>query len=80
MAQHEYKVLSGSPTGMRLMFYASEELKDEIGPGSYERKLNQLAKDGWEVINSSTTSIGNFLFTKPVTTTILRREQQKTPV
>jgi hypothetical protein len=75
MAKHEYKVLSGSPTGMRLMFYASEELKDEFGPGSYERKLNQLAEDGWEVLNSSTTSVGSFLLKKPVTTTILRRER-----
>ena len=79
MAKHEYRVLSGSPTGLRLMPYASEELKDEFGPGSYERKLNQLAEDGWDVISSSTTSVGNFLFIKPVTTTILRRDRQETP-
>ncbi len=58
------------------MPYASEELKDEIAPGSYERKLNELAQDGWEVIASSTSSVGSFLFTRPVTTTILRREKK----
>ena len=79
MAQHEYKVLSGSPTGIRLMPYASKKLQEEVGPGSYERKLNQLAEDGWEVISSSTTSVGSFLFIKPVTATILRRQRQETP-
>jgi hypothetical protein len=76
MAKYEYKVLSGSPTGIRLMPYASEELKDEMGPASYERKLNGLAEDGWEVMSSSTTSVGSIFFLKPVTTTILRRDRQ----
>lgn len=58
------------------MAYASEELKHEIGPGSYERKLNELAQEGWEVIASSTSSVGSFLFIRPVTTTILRRERK----
>ena len=76
MAKHEYKVLSGSPTGIRLMPYASEELKDSVGPGSYERKLNELANDGWEVVSSSTASVGNLFSMKPVMTTILRRDRQ----
>ena len=76
MAKLEYKVLSGSPTGILLMPYASKELKEEVGPGSYERKLNELAEDGWEVVSSSTASVGNFFYVKPVTTTILRRERQ----
>jgi len=76
MTRYEYKVLSGSPTGLRLMPYASEELKHEIGPGSYERKLNELAQDGWEVISSSTAAVGSFLLFKPVMTTILRRERK----
>jgi hypothetical protein len=76
MANHEYKVLTGSPTGLRLMPYASEELKNEVGPGSYERKLNELADDGWEVVSSSTSSVGNFISLKPVTTTILRRDKR----
>ena len=75
MPRYEYKVLSGSPTGIRLI-YATEELKHEIGPGSYERKLNELAQDGWEVISSSTCAAGSFIFLKPVATTILRRERQ----
>jgi len=76
MPRYEYKVLSGSPAGLRLMTYASEDSKHEIGPGSYERKLNELAQDGWEVISSSTSAAGSFLFLRLVTTTILRRERK----
>jgi len=76
MPNYEYKVLSGSPTGLLLMPYASEKSKHEIGPGSYERKLNELAQDGWEVISSSTSAVGSLLFLRPVTTTILRRERK----
>lgn len=76
MAKFEYKVLSGSPTGILLMPYASKKLKEEFGPGSYERKLNELAEDGWEVVSSSTASVGTFFYVKPDTTTILRRERQ----
>lgn len=74
--KHEYKVLSGSPTGIRLLAYASEELKNEVGPGSYERKLNELADDGWEVVSSSTAAVGSLFFIKPVTTTILRSSRE----
>ena len=77
MAQFEYKVLTGPPGGTKLMPYASEELKKDIGPGGYERKLNELGANGWQVISSSTTAAGNFLFSTPVTTTILQREIAK---
>jgi len=58
------------------MPWASQEVKDEIGLGSYERKLNKLAQEGWEVIESSTSAVGNFLYLRPVTTTLLRRDRE----
>jgi len=76
MLMYEYKVLYGSPTGHWLMPWASQKVRDEIGVGSFEKKLNRLAEEGWEVISCSTASVGNFLFQSAVATVVLRREKK----
>lgn len=76
MPMYEYKVLYGSPTGLSLMPWASQKVRDEIGVGSFEKKLNRLAEEGWEVISCSTTSVGNFLFQGAAATVLLRREKK----
>ena len=62
MAHYEYKVLYGSPAGSALMPWASQKIRDEIGRGSFEKKLNKLAEDGWEVVSTSTNSVGSLLW------------------
>lgn len=76
MAQYEYKVLYGSPTGHSLMPWASQEVRDKVGRGSFEKQLNLLAADGWEVISCSTASYGCLLFFSPYATVILRKEKK----
>ena len=76
MAHYEYKVLYGSPTGHFLMPWASQELREKIGRGSFERQLNALADDGWEVISCSTASGGSLFVFSPYATVILRREKR----
>ncbi len=75
MPNYEYKVLCGSPTGSALMPWASQEVRDQIGRGSFEKKLNKLAEDGWDVVSASTNSVGNLLFMGTQATVILRREK-----
>lgn len=75
MPTYEFKVLYGSPTGHYLMPWASQKMRDECGIGSFERKLNRLAEEGWEVLSCSTTSVGTFLFQTAVATVLLRREK-----
>ena len=72
---YEYKVLHGTPTGHRLMPWASQELREELGPGALERQLNRLGEEGWEVVSSSTAPAGSFLIFSVQATVILRREQ-----
>jgi hypothetical protein len=74
MPKYEYKVLVGCPNGVHLEKYASEELKKEIGPGSYERKLNEMGAWGWQIINSNTTTVGSLFSKRLLTTTVLQRE------
>ena len=76
MVQYEHKVLYGYPTGQLLMPWASQEMKGRVGPGSFEKQLNALADDGWEVISCSTASAGSIFFFSPYATVILRREKK----
>jgi hypothetical protein len=76
MAQYEYRVLYGSPKGHFLMPWASQELRDKMGRGSFEKQLNMLADDGWEVTSCSTASAGTLFFFSPCATVILRREKK----
>jgi hypothetical protein len=72
---YEYKIIYDSPTGRWLMPWASKELREKIGLGSFERKLNNLGEDGWEIVSSNTASTGSFLFFSIQATVILRREK-----
>ncbi len=73
MVNYEYKILHGPPNGILLFPWASQELKDRIGRGSFEKNLNKLAKEGWEVISCSTSSEGNLFWLSPKATVLLRR-------
>jgi len=74
MAQYEYKILRGRPCGTRLRSSASQELKDKIGPGSFERQINSLASEGWDVVSLSTVAIGVLFYHIDVAVVLLRRE------
>ena len=76
MGKHEYKVLHGNPTGTWLMPWGSQKVRDAIGPGSFEKRLNQLADEGWEVISCNSASVGSFLWMGVVATVLLRREKK----
>lgn len=76
MPHYEYKVLHGSPTGQFLMPWASQELRDKIGPASLEKQLNLLAGEGWEVVSSSTAPAGSLFYFRPCATVILRKEKK----
>ena len=75
MAGYEYKVLYGSPPGAMLMPWASQEVREEIGPGSLEKKMNTLANEGWEMVSASTNSVGGFLYRGTHATVFFRREK-----
>ena len=77
MPRYEYKVLYGRPTGTTLMPWASEKVRNEIGPGSFERKLNEIAEHGWIVVSCTTASAGNFLYHVPAATAVLQRERNE---
>ncbi len=74
MAAYQYKVLTGSPSGTVLMPWASQKVRDEVGRGSFETRLNKLADEGWELVSASTNSIGGFLYLETQATVFLRRE------
>ena len=57
---YEYKIVSGQPSGKRVW----EHL---------EREINDLVKDGWEVVSSSSAPHGNFLNFSALTTFVLRK-------
>ena len=73
MEKYEYKVLRGRPGGTYLMPWASKEVQDKVGLGSYERRLNKLADEGWEIVKFSTVTTGNFIYMIDVAVTLLRR-------
>ena len=79
MPRYEYKVLHGRPTGTTVMPWESEKVKNEIGPGSFERKLNGLAEQGWIVVSCTTASAGIFLYRVSVATAVLQREKNENP-
>jgi hypothetical protein len=58
------------------MPWASQDLRDKIGPASLEKQLNLLADEGWEVITCSTASAGSLFYVSPYATVILRREKK----
>lgn len=75
MKKYEYKILRGRPGGTLLMPWASEEVKKKIGLGSFENHLNELSDDGWEVVNLSTVSCGNFMSMLDMAVVFLRKEK-----
>jgi hypothetical protein len=75
MPDYEYRILTGSPTGALLMPWASQKVRDEIGCGSFEKKLNAFADDGWELVSTNTNSVGGFLLLGTHATVFLRREK-----
>ena len=75
MTGFEYKVWHGPPQGYALMPWASQAVRDAVGRGSFEKMLNKLAAEGWEVISCSTAPLGNFFWISPQATVILRREK-----
>lgn len=75
MANFEYKVLTGSPTGALLMPWASQKVRDALGRDSFEKKMNTLADDGWELVSTSTNSVGGFLYIGTHATAFFRREK-----
>jgi hypothetical protein len=72
MGNHEYRILHGPPDGIALFPWASQALKDAIGRGSFEKKLNKLAEEGWEVVSCSTATEGIFLWMRVTATVLLR--------
>jgi hypothetical protein len=73
MDSYEYRILHGPPGGTWLMPWASQSAREEVGRGSFERKLNKLADEGWEVVSFSTASEGNFAWSQVAATVLLRR-------
>lgn len=56
------------------MPWASRAIKDAVGPGSFERKLNKLTDAGWEIVSFHTAPEGNFfLWARVMATVVLRR-------
>ncbi len=79
MNRYEYKVQYGRPAGIVLFPWASKEHKDRVAPGSFERKLNELAEQGWVVVSCTTASEGSFLFFHSMATVVLQREIDEAP-
>jgi len=77
MPRYEYKVLCDRPAGQWVAPWVSAKLKDEIGPGSFERKLNEFAEQGWVVV-SCTTAGGSF-WCSLMATAVLQRERNEDP-
>ena len=77
MAQYEYKVLHGKPLGTSLLPWARQEMTDKIGPGSFERRINDLASQGWEVFSFSAIPVGNFFWFSDFAVVLLRRAKEE---
>lgn len=75
MPRYEYKIHCGPPNGMALMPWASQSIRDQVGRGSFERQLNQLAAEGWEVVSCSLASRGHLFWMSSEALVLLRREQ-----
>ena len=74
MRRYEYMVVHAPPNGMLLMPWASQAVRDAVGPGSLDKRLNKLAEEGWEVVSCSTASEGGFFWFRPMATVLLRRD------
>ena len=72
MPIYQYRIVYGRPLGMRLMPYAGQDVKDQIGPGSLEKKLNQLGEQGFEIVSCTTNTVGSFLLQHVAATVVLR--------
>ena len=68
MPNYEYKFLCGSPKKPPMV-------REKVEAGSFEKKLNTLVEEGWEVVSASTNSRGSFLWQDTVATVFLRREK-----
>ena len=77
MTRYEYKIVYGKPMGTMLFPWASQKVRDEIGIGSFEKKLNRLGEDGWDLVSCTTASGGSFLLHSPIATAVLRREKDE---
>jgi hypothetical protein len=73
MGNYEYAVVHAPPAGIHLMPWASQAVREAVGRGSFERRLNRLAEEGWEVVSCSTAAAGAFLWSRVMATVLLRR-------
>jgi hypothetical protein len=76
MGNYEYAVVHAPPAGILLMPWASQAMRDAVGRGSFEKRLNKLAEEGWEVVSFSTATEGAFLWSRVMATVLLRRVRQ----
>ena len=76
MVDYEYKVIYKPTGGMTLMPWAPQKMKDEMGHGCLERKINEYAREGYEV-DKVTTSTKGFLFMYDRTLVVMRRAIRK---
>lgn len=76
--QYEYTVVHAPPAGVLLMPWASQAVRDAVGRGSFEKRLNKLAAEGWEVVSCSTAAEGMFLWSGVMATVLLRRIRGET--
>ena len=76
MENYEYMVVHAPPAGMVLMPWASKAVRDAIGRGSFEKRLNKFAEEGWEVVSCSTATEGVFLWFRIMATVLLRRRKR----
>jgi hypothetical protein len=79
MGDYEYTVVHAPPAGILLMPWASQAVRDAVGRGSFEKRLNRLADEGWEVVSFSTATEGAFLWLRVVATVLLRRARRSGP-
>ena len=70
---YEYKVIYEKPGGTVLFPWARQELKDRLGPQAVERRINELATDGWELVSCSEWSTGNFFWISGSVMIVFRR-------
>lgn len=73
MSDVEYKIVHAPPDGMLLMPWASQAVRDAVGPGSLAKRLNKLAAEGWEIVSLSTANEGSFFWCRVMATVLLRR-------
>jgi hypothetical protein len=75
MPNYEYKFLCGSPKKPPLLRWVPQQVREKVEAGSFEKRLNTLVEEGWEVVSASTNSVGSFLWQGTDATVFLRREK-----